>query len=36
MTHELAYEEVQDAIREASKEDFIAIAKGNEEGEHDP
>lgn len=31
MTHELAYEEVQDAIREAAKEDFIAIAKGNEE-----
>lgn len=30
MTHELAYEEVQDAIREASKEDFIAIAKADD------
>ena len=29
MTHELAYEEVQDAIREAAKEDFIAIAKAD-------
>ena len=27
MTHELAYQEVQDAIQEAAKEDFIAIAK---------
>lgn len=27
MTHELAYEEVQDAIEEAAKENFIAIAK---------
>lgn len=31
LTHELAYQEVQDAIKEAAKEDFIAIAKeGNE------
>lgn len=30
MTHELAYEEVQDAIKEASKEDFIAIAKADD------
>ena len=29
MTHELAYEEVQDAIKEAAKEDFIAIAKAD-------
>lgn len=29
MTHELAYEEVQDAIKEAAKEDFIALAKDN-------
>lgn len=29
MTHELAYEEVQDAITEAAKEDFIAIAKAD-------
>lgn len=27
MTHEFAYKEVQDAIKEAVKEDFIAIAK---------
>ena len=31
MTHELAYEEVQDAIREAAKEDFIAIAKADDD-----
>ena len=30
MTHELAYEEVQDAIKEAAKEDFIALAKDND------
>lgn len=29
MTHELVYEEVQDAIREASKEDFIALAQAD-------
>ena len=29
MTHELAYEEVQDAIQEAAKEDFIALAKSD-------
>ena len=29
MTHELAYQEVQDAIKEAAKEDFIAIAKAD-------
>ena len=29
MTHELAYEEVQDAIKDAAKEDFIALAKDN-------
>lgn len=29
MTHELAYEEVQDAIKEAAKEDFIEIAKAD-------
>lgn len=29
MTHELAYQEVQDAIAEAAKEDFIAIAKAD-------
>ena len=29
MTHELAYKKVQDAINEAVKEDFIAIAKDN-------
>ncbi|MBL1488818.1 hypothetical protein ELC62_30710, partial [Klebsiella pneumoniae] len=29
MTHELAYEEVQDAIRDAAKEDFIALAKSD-------
>ena len=29
MTHELAYEEVQDAIKEAAKEDFVAIAKAD-------
>lgn len=29
MTHELAYKEVQDAIRLAAKEDFIALAKDN-------
>lgn len=29
MTHELAYKEVQDAIKEAAKEDFIAIAKAD-------
>ena len=29
MTHELAYQEVQDAIKEAAKKDFIAIAKAD-------
>ena len=29
MTHELAYQEVQGAIKEAAKEDFIAIAKAD-------
>lgn len=29
MTHELAYQEVQDAIEEAAKNDFIAIAKAD-------
>ena len=29
MTHELAYQEVQDAIEEAAKKDFIAIAKAD-------
>ena len=29
ITHELAYQEVQDAIAEAAKEDFIAIAKAD-------
>lgn len=29
MTHELAYQEVQDAIKETAKEDFIAIAKAD-------
>ena len=29
MTHELAYKEVQDAIQEAAKEDFIALAKSD-------
>lgn len=29
LTHELAYQEVRDAIKEAAKEDFIAIAKAD-------
>ena len=29
MTHELAYKEVQDAVTEAAKGDFIALAKSN-------
>ena len=31
MTHELAYEEVQDAIQEAAREDFITLAKTDDE-----
>lgn len=29
MTHELVYKEVQDAIKEAAKKDFIALAKSD-------
>lgn len=28
MTHELAYPEVQDAIRDAARADFVALCKG--------
>ena len=31
MTHELADEEVQDAIQKAAREDFIALAKTDED-----
>lgn len=31
MTHELAYPEVQDAIREATKDDFIELCIANDE-----
>lgn len=31
MTHELAYEDIQDAIQEAAKEDFIILAKTDSE-----
>lgn len=31
MTHELADEEIQDAIQDAAKEDFIALAKSDGE-----
>lgn len=31
MTHELAYPEVQDAIREATKDDFIELCRASDE-----
>lgn len=31
MTHELVYPEVQDAIREATKDDFIELCRANDE-----